>query len=512
MKLISKFQRKGKLPIMSKEQFEKLQEEKTKVKSDNTRVAPKANITVDTQTKQANERIADEKARRNIQERDRQRRNQQNNVKLTPSTAQGRGELRENNLIEKAKADYGLKNGLGQMTPIADRYRHTASFGDFMGRSVPESMVSVGTFTAAPQTALFGLGTSLGGSYIGGKIGEQFGNKKAGQIIGSFVGPIAASGVNRAILPTVRKTFANEFGTSYGYDQLPRVPEFGKTLAKGGVKDYPKVVIDPETGDQTLLIVEKGKFRTYNDQLSRAEMSNRGRAQATAKYAGAPDEYTPFYLRNENGTYQYNMEESPYPILGLFNARKGRLSTEIARDNGKAVTPDFLGNNGGNVSLTHTGTFVKDGVPYERFMMRDVWDLQPAQKLGEKLSNKIIEKTQDKNKIIKKAGESVAEGIKKASKSKIVNREVGRIVGSKPFTLEHPFAIKQSLMNDPSIPAPYYRIRNNTINIFKNEKVPGATYSTPYEVGLDMPFDFSRIQKNIVYPFFNYEYIKNKTK
>jgi hypothetical protein len=72
------------------------------------------------------------------------------------------------------------------------------------------------------------------------------------------------------------------------------------------------------------------------------------------------------------------MEESPYPILGLFNARKGRLSTEIARDNGKAVTPDFLGNNGGNVSLSHTGTFVKDGVPYERFMMRDVWDLQPA--------------------------------------------------------------------------------------------------------------------------------------
>jgi hypothetical protein len=66
------------------------------------------------------------------------------------------------------------------MTPIADRYRHTSSFGDFIGRSVPESMISVGTFTAAPQTALFGLGTSLGGSYIGGKIGEQFGNKKAG--------------------------------------------------------------------------------------------------------------------------------------------------------------------------------------------------------------------------------------------------------------------------------------------------------------------------------------------
>jgi hypothetical protein len=31
------------------------------------------------------------------------------------------------------------------------------------------------------------------------------------------------------------------------------------------VKDYPRVTIDPETGNQTLLIVEKGKFRTYND-------------------------------------------------------------------------------------------------------------------------------------------------------------------------------------------------------------------------------------------------------
>lgn len=40
-----------------------------------------------------------------------------------------------------------------------------------------------GTSVAAPQTALYGLATSLAGSYIGGKIGQKFSKKEEGQVL-----------------------------------------------------------------------------------------------------------------------------------------------------------------------------------------------------------------------------------------------------------------------------------------------------------------------------------------
>ena len=43
-------------------------------------------------------------------------------------------------------------------------------------------------------------------------------------------------------------------------------------------------------------------------------------------------------------------------------------------------------------------------------------------------------------------GDKLEKGITNAGKSRILNREVGRIVGGKPFTLEHPFAVKTSLL------------------------------------------------------------------
>lgn len=103
---------------------------------------------------------------------------------------------------------------------------------------------------------------------------------------------------------------------------------------------------------------------------------------------------------------------------------------------------------------------------------------------------------------------TLEKGITNAGKSRILNREVGRIVGAKPFTLEHPFAVKTSLLERGSVNPAEYQIKGNTLNIFKNENVPGTQYSTPYELSLDMPFDFNRINKNLVYPLFNVERTK----
>jgi hypothetical protein len=64
-----------------------------------------------------------------------------------------------------------------------------------------------------------------------------------------------------------------------------------------------------------------------------------------------------------------------------------------------------------------------------------------------------------------------------------INREVGRMVGAKPFTLEHPFAVKTSVAKSGSVGD--YFLKGNTMNLFANEQIPGARYSTPFEVSLD---------------------------
>ena len=81
--------------------------------------------------------------RESIVERDAARRNRRNNVDASITNNTNQGEIRDGwqAKIDKAFSDYGMFNALGQLTNVSDAWRATPSFGRFMGKDVPMSMV-----------------------------------------------------------------------------------------------------------------------------------------------------------------------------------------------------------------------------------------------------------------------------------------------------------------------------------------------------------------------------------
>ena len=168
------------------------------------------------------------------------------------------------------------------------------------------------------------------------------------------------------------------------------------------------------------------------------------------------------------------------------------------------VTLDSFGGNGGNVQLTYDGSFMHNGEPYHRFMMRDLWDLEPIGGLGNALAHLMSPDPYMKKAGIKGALSKIGAAvpalpkfIRKVSNSPIINREVGRIIGGKPFMLEHPFAVSERALQSRK----GMDWRTGSMNIFSNKEVPGATYSNPETWNL--PFNLGITERNLTYPIFN---------
>ena len=467
-----------------------------------------------------NRMIADRHAHRAIQERDQERRTP--NVNVTKGKATGTIQDRNKVQAEKALKWYGLSNGLGQMSNVSDQGRNTASFGNFIGKETArpfETAAFIAPILAAPQTALFGLGTSFAGGYAGGKIGKALGNEQAGEIAGSLIAPIGASLTTAAAKPMLQKVFSNNFADNFGYFG-PQVWTNAKGMAKDigrgvigkGPKHHP--IISSNEDDTFVTVMKQGKPHTVSTSDEGAAYTI-GRSQAVSKYAGATDAETPFYLRNNNGSYQYNIEESPYNMKDLLSSPFNPKATnpvrgidEIARatKEGNIVTKDFLGLNGGNIGLRYDGTFTQNGEQWHRFMAHDLWDLNPVGGAGNAIAQMLEYRpgigVQPSRLLgtMSRIGQrfpKLAGRVRKVANNPIINREVGRLIGAKPFMMEHPFAVKASTLGSDRV----IDWRTGTMNLFSNKKVPGAKYSNP--IDWDMPYNLGITERNITYPLFN---------
>lgn len=486
---------------------------------------------------------SDRHAQRAVQERNQERLNRQNRVQVDNSKARAEGTIQNTNKVQvdKALSWYGISNGLGQMSNVSDTGRNTKSFGNFAGKESLrpiETAAFIGPILVTPQTAAFGFVNSLLGSYVGGKVGKKLGNEQAGEVIGSFAMPSVASGFNAATRPLLQRAFSNNFSDAFGYHQVLRIPsmlrDYGRGLVGKGPKKHPVItsnenelsVAAEREGMPVIdrLNYEEGTFeytpdrhiigsKLFGSDIEKPNTFNVqrsiNRAQAVSKYEGATDSETPLYLKNKNGSYQYNQEENSLKPHQMLNSslqdKEGTAVDEMIRAmeaDRPIVTIDSFGGNGGNVQLTYDGSFMHNGEPYHRFMMRDLWDLQPIGGLGNALAHLMegnVNQAGIKGTLAKigTAAPALPKLIRKVSSSPIVNREVGRVVGGKPFMLEHPFAVSERALQSRK----GMDWRTGSLNIFSNKKVPGATYSSPET--WDLPFNLGITERNLTYPIFN---------
>ncbi len=138
-------QRQKKSTFPSNDRLEQFRRQSQVERSDNTKVNNNISTTIRVKQDQrrANKKIAEQHAQKTIVERDAARRNRQNNVDASITNNTNQGEIRDGwqAKIDKAFSDYGMFNALGQLTNVSDAWRATPSFGRFMGKDVPMSMV-----------------------------------------------------------------------------------------------------------------------------------------------------------------------------------------------------------------------------------------------------------------------------------------------------------------------------------------------------------------------------------
>lgn len=224
------------------------------------------------------------------------------------------------------------------------------------------------------------------------------------------------------------------------------------------------------------------EYIDYALKLSRLE--NRFRDAAFRKYLNLP-ERDPLYIANQDGTFSYNL-----PYIEQQYAKNG-LKIDTANMN---LGVDWITGNGGNLESTKNINFghgIGSDLPKTFSMqeMTDTWDLHPFRRAEDQLSKKygdFVRKTADNiytklydrlyghNKPFKYiSGYNLLGGkqlnrirysdkvpfqntIDKISK-KLVNFEVGPIMGGKPFVMKTNIPLTRQLTFEGN--SPVYRIQ-----------------------------------------------------
>ena len=282
----------------------------------------------------------------------------------------------------------------------------------------------------------------------------------------SYVAGRTFNALRQTLVPSNRAAhvYVNVSPSSY-YGHTSEIKGAVKDMLKGVKADVskPKWKID-------------GSFKeTYLPQYDEEVANNIGttfRDAAWKKYLGVSDG-SPYYIKNRNGTWSYNLDEIDNLTKDGIKFEKWYSPTETP-----IVAPDFLTSAGGNLSLkvdkfTNNLGGVKD---LKRYTFKDRWDLHPFSR-----ENGTISKRVGRSMGLLKDYESVNEAVGNFVRNKLGsyikplknfqdpklktiekidkfgrNFEIGKVLGGKPFDMETRVYTKEMIKKaEPGSPIPF---------------------------------------------------------
>ena len=233
----------------------------------------------------------------------------------------------------------------------------------------------------------------------------------------------------------------------------------------------------------------KNTYEGYLPQYDAATAKNIGttfRDAAWKKYLGLSDG-SPYYVKNNNGTWSYNLDE-----IEKLTKNGIKFGDQYKPAGTSMVSGDFLTSAGGNLSLKveKVNRIIGGNENIKRYTFKDRWDLHPFSKDGGAISKRVgyaIGILDNHNTVNEAMGNFVRNRLGNYIKPlknfpdpklKIIDKidnfgrnfEVGKILGGKPFDMETKVYTRGiineegSIDNMPSFTFSDEPIRDITIN------------------------------------------------
>lgn len=255
------------------------------------------------------------------------------------------------------------------------------------------------------------------------------------------------------VFNALRQTLVPSNRAAHVYVNVSPDSYYGHTSEiKGAVKDMLKGVKADVSKPKWEIKNTYGGYLPQYDEAIAKNIGTTFRDAAWKKYLGVSDG-SPYYVKNKNGTWSYNLDE-----IEKLTKDGIKFGDELQPSGTSMVSGDFLTSAGGNLSLKveKVNSNIGGNENIKRYIFKDRWDLHPF--------------SRDSGTISKRVGKSIGlikgyESVNEATgnfvrnklgnyikplknfpdpKLKIIDKidnfgrnfEVGKILGGKPFDME----------------------------------------------------------------------------
>ena len=261
--------------------------------------------------------------------------------------------------------------------------------------------------------------------------------------------------VGGKVFNALRQTLVPSNRAAHVYVNVSPASYYGHTAEiKGAVKDMLKGRKADVSKPKWEIKDAVGNYMPQYDDVTAGNIGSAFRNAAWKKYLGLSDG-SPYYVKNKNGTWSYNLDE--IEKLTKDGIKFGEDQSQITGTS--MVSSDFLTSAGGNLSLKVdrlTNHNLGNNETIKQYVFKDRWDLHPFSR-----DNGTISKRVGRSMGLLKDYESVNEAIGNFVRNQLGNYikplknfqdpklktiekidkfgrnfEIGKVLGGKPFDME----------------------------------------------------------------------------